>query len=117
MPAFKGKKSEITVHAQAEILNDQNRYTKVPFRCTFRKLPADQVEELRRLEREEGLDPSAAARENLVGWSDLLDEDNNPIEFSQDAVEEAMDLMAYRTAIQNAFIRAQYNVKLVNSKN
>lgn len=117
MAIFKGQKDQITVNVTAEVLTDNNRIMRVPFKATYRQLPASEVEDLAEQEKQGVVTTEGIVRANLLGWSDLRGEDNEPIEFTPENLDTALQIMAYKLALYHSFLRAQYGQKAVNVKN
>lgn len=87
---------------------------KHTFDGEFRRLPQSRINEiikvarateLGRLDDDEMLDDKAAAREILVGWSGVLDEDNNEIPFSEASLAQLLEL----PTIAGQIIKAWFN--------
>lgn len=87
-------------------------------KCTFdgelKRLPQSRINEiiklaraaeLGRLDDDEMLDDKAAAREILIGWSGVLDDDNNEIPFSEAALNQLLEI----PTVAGQIIKAWFN--------
>ena len=97
-PTFK---TRVEVHTP----NLKGGHDKSTFMAEFMRCDMEELEELRSLPQVDVL------RKKLVGWSDLVDEENNPVDFNQDTlvallrIPEAVDGLRY--AFWSSIIRAR----------
>lgn len=117
MPLFKGVKEQITVRVIVELLTDRNTIEQVKFRATFKKLKAAQCDELAKREMSQDVDMAEIVRENIVGWDGVEDADGEPVAFDDEAVNDILEYVEYRSALYEAFSRGQFSRKATNSKN
>ncbi|GGX52988.1 hypothetical protein [Undibacterium squillarum] len=108
-----------------EMAQDGGKVKKVEFKGKFLRLNNEQRkkidEELDDISRKEGEDYIDAAvlriSRFMVGWSDIVDEDNKPIEYSQEALREIAKGpvgMAFITAVTRAVTEIDAGIKAKN---
>jgi len=87
---------------------------KATFDGEFRRLPQSRINEiikvarageLGRLEEDEMLDDKTAAREILVGWSGVLDDENQEIPFSETSLSQLLEI----PTVAGQIIKAWFN--------
>lgn len=117
MTHFKGVRDKIRVKVTAELPADEGKVEKVPFVCVYRVPNVEQSRALIRDAETETINDDEIVREWIEGWDKLLDADNEPIEFSADALSEAMNIGPYRKAIVGGFMQVIFGREALRRKN
>lgn len=91
----------VTVHIPA----DGGKFTKATFTAEFRALAQDVIDgvldDLRSGDRDADF-----ARECLIGWSSVQDQDGSELPFSDEAKAKLLNIPYVRTALVNAFFES-----------
>jgi hypothetical protein len=97
-------KSKIIV----EILNQQGKHEKSDFMAEFTHVTMDELDELRKLPQKEVL------HQVLVGWTGLLDEQNEPVLYNPVNVEALLAIPQAFAALSEAFWASIFKAKEKN---
>ena len=96
--------SRVTV----ETPNQKGGFDKSPFNAEFRRCGMDEIEELRKLPQKEVLEKV------LVGWSDLIDDDNQPVDFNEDNLRALLNIPPALLALGAAFWESLFKAREKN---
>jgi hypothetical protein len=97
-----------TVTVKGELPNDQGKVDKFNFVAEFKRCDLDQLDELRKISQREVL------RDVLVGWSGLLDEDNQTVPYNSAAKDAVLAIPQAVFALIEAFWASVYKAKEKN---
>jgi hypothetical protein len=117
MSFLKGIKDTIEVRCEAIIEQGLERPVKVPFIAKYKKLKVDEAKELLDKAKNEEIRDEDIMNETLLGWRNMPGPDGNDVEFCEEALEEAMQHLGYRTALTDGFLEAQFGRKGALGKN
>ena len=115
MPIFRGQRNEVEVRVKVEfddlVGNGRTKYER--FVVRYRISPMTQFrEQMKMLTDTEDPQPELerdVVMQHVVGWSELYEEDGTtPIEYSPEALEEALEIAPYSTAIFTGMVQAHY---------
>ena len=96
--AFKlTQKPTFTVLVKVDTPNDKGGFDRSDFKAKFKRVTTDEMEEYRGKPQREVL------REVLVGWEDLLDENNVAVDFNSEHVEALLNVPPALTALAESF--------------
>jgi hypothetical protein len=99
---------------------DGGRREKHSFDAEFRRLPQSRINEIIKLARalelgrgdDEGLDDKTAAKEILIGWAGITDDNGKDVPFSEAALDQLLEI----PTIGGQIIRAWFNSMEVAKK-
>jgi len=111
---LKGVKNEVLVTVTAELLGDFGKKTKVTFKVRYRKLNHTDAQTLLDRLKGEEVTEEEVLRANVLGWSDLVGNDDQNVPFSDEAFAEMLEAQGYRRALVSGFMKQQYEVDLKN---
>ncbi len=116
MAILKGKKDQIAVKVVAELDGDLGKTIRVPFIAVYKKLTAEEARAVQeRLVG--GLSDEDLVREHLIEWRDMPGENGETVEFSAEALDEAMTMFGYLRALVNGYMEAQFGKEVLRRKN
>ncbi len=92
---------------------DGGRREKYSFDAEFKRLPQSRINEIIKLARalevgradDEMLDDKTAAREILIGWSGITDDNGKDVPFSESALDQLLEI----PTVAGQIIRAWFN--------
>lgn len=107
MSLLKKAPDTITVERTAKLELSEGKTQNVRFKATYRRLSHKEAQAT----HEETLaatksDDDVIARD-LMGWQ-MPGSDGNPVEFSEEAVEDAMAIREYRQELINGWLEVQF---------
>lgn len=136
MSFLKGYGDEIKVPAKAVILQDKLNKIEVPFIAVFKRLTSDQAREARgryevlerniaRVKKDPDLDLDTdvtalqvqEVREYLVRWENLPGQDGKDVEYSEETLEEVLNIPPYCAALCDAFLASIIGKEALRRKN
>lgn len=91
-----------------ELLNKQGRYEKSDFMAEFKRLNGDQLNDVRELPQRDVL------KEVLVGWSGLIDENNDDVPFNAATFEAVLAIPQAFAALAQGYWDSIYKAKEKN---
>jgi hypothetical protein len=104
------KKPTFTWPVNAAVVGDKGQYTKVSFTAEFKRVTQAEIDELLerlRAEAEENkLTDRALADELLVGFTDVADEEGQPLEYSQTNKELLLNVPGIASVVAQTFFKA-----------
>jgi len=114
---FKGSRDKIKVKCTAENIVDGSRINKVSFSCIYKALPNSEARQVLQGSKDGDISDLDIVNRYLVGWEDVLDDDDQPIEYTPENVESAMEVTAYRAAIITGFMQSMFGREILKQKN
>jgi hypothetical protein len=108
-----------------ELPADGGRKEKFSFDGEFRRLPQSRINEIIKIARamqfgrspdDEELDDKTAAREILVGWTGVVDDDGKEIPFSEAALGQLLEIPTIGAQIIKAWFESMELAKKPTSK-
>lgn len=90
---------------ETEVTGENGVRTAVKFDIQFKRLSSDQHKELAARIPAESMNDADIAREVVVGWRGVADEENNQIEFSAENFDKMLQL-GFATSIVVHFFRS-----------
>jgi hypothetical protein len=93
---------------------DGGKFKRETFDAEFRRLSQSRLDEIRELSRTEGVTDPEVAREVLVGWSGIKDDDGEDVPFSESALEQLLDVPMLATAIVAKYFESLQGAKAKN---
>lgn len=107
--AFKiAQKPSYEVTVKVSTPNDKNGFDTSDFKAKFKRVGMEELDELRKLPQKEVL------QRVMVGFSDLLDEDNAQIDFNEINFNALMDIPQAQSACSEAFWESIFKAKAKN---
>lgn len=116
MSFLKGVKDQVEVHISVVVAGDLGKKIKVPFKATFQRLSVQDANDVMQKCANEEMTDEDVLRSYLVGWRDLKGANDEEVEFSEDALTEALAVREYRTALIDAYMQVQHG-RSFDSKN
>jgi hypothetical protein len=96
--AFKiSKKPSWTAPVTVETPNTKGGHDLSKFYAEFKRVTNDEIDELRKLPQRE------VQEAVLVGWSEFLDDDNNPVDFNNDTLVVLLNIPEALYGLTQAF--------------
>ncbi len=108
---FKGSRTEVTLPLKAECLSPTGGSTVVSFKGKFKVINTDEQKELRDAIQNKSMTGEDVIRRLLVGWADVQDQENQPIEFSEENLEAALLNPFYLDALGEGALVIVYGKK------
>lgn len=108
-----------------EIPADGGRKEKATFDGEFRRLPQSRINEIIKLARamelgrtseDEDLDDKTAAKEILIGWSGVVDDDGKDIPYSEAALNQLLEIPTVGAQIIRAWFESMELAKKPTSR-
>ncbi|MDF3024803.1 MAG: hypothetical protein K0R10_2164 [Alphaproteobacteria bacterium] len=96
--------SRVTV----ETPNQKGGFDRSAFNVEFRRAGMDEIEELKKLPGKEVMEKV------LVGWSELLDDDNQPVDFNDDNLRALLNIPPALLAMSAAFWESLFKAREKN---
>jgi hypothetical protein len=97
-----------TVTVKVELPNDRDGFDKSEFKAKFKRCTVAELDDLREKPMDEAL------KSVLVGYSNLLDEDNKEVEFNDDNLNALLAIPQARIALNEAFWLSIFKAKEKN---
>lgn len=92
---------------QLEIPVDGGKHEKQTFDAEFKRIPQSKIKEiLDGIKSESITDDVALARDLMVGWAGVKDNENNDIPFSEKSFSELLDIPGVAGAIVKTFFES-----------
>lgn len=97
---LKGQKEEITLKLTAKVEQDAGKTIPVRFTATYKKPSVEETKAvIASFEGEEGRDDLEVALEWIVGFGDIFNIDDQPVDFSPENLAIVMNVREYRKAL------------------
>ena len=96
------------VKVSVETPNDNNGFDKSTFTAEFKRVSTEQLDEIQKKTKKE------VVNDVLIGFSDLLDEDNKPVEYDDDSRAALLAIPQAVSALADAFLSSIFKVKEKN---
>tara|TARA_Y100000593_G_scaffold92981_1_gene186250 strand:- start:858 stop:1211 length:354 start_codon:yes stop_codon:yes gene_type:complete len=96
---------------------DDGKYETLKFSCEFKRIKQSQIEEYQKQFQDMKTALAASrkcAKEVVVGWKDILDEENNQIEFSTKTLDLLLETPMLAQTIAVAYIGSLNEEKAKN---
>jgi hypothetical protein len=101
---------------------DNGRREKSTFDAEYRRLPQSRLNEIGRIARavengdaaEDELDAQTLAREILIGWTGVVDDNGKEVPFSEAALGQLLEIPSVATQIVRAFYESYEDAKRKN---
>jgi hypothetical protein len=107
--AFKiTQKPSFSVRIKVDTPNDKNGFDRSEFVAKFKRVSMDEVQELKKLEQRE------VQQKVLVAWDELIDDDNNPVDFNEDNLAALLNIPQALTALAEGFWSSVFKAKEKN---
>lgn len=108
--AFKlAQKNSYKVKVKVQTPNDNNGFDTSEFTAEFKRVGMQELEQLKDLTQKEVI------KTVLVGFADLLDEDNKAVDFNEVNVDSLLDIPQAQLALTEAFWSSIFKAKEKNS--
>jgi len=117
MSIFKGAKNQISVKVTAELMQDYGKRLKVPFVVVYRKLSASEAKAVIDQLKADEIGDVEVVTDNLIEWRDMPGPDGETVDFTPDALTEALEIDGYRLALVDGFMQVQFGRGVVRQKN
>ena len=91
-----------------------NKYKTETFTGEFKRLPQSRIKEIMKQIENDQMGDKDLAKEVLVGWKDVSDENGNEIPFSEATLEKLLDVQLVAGSIARAFIESISGAKIKN---
>ena len=100
---------------KVELAVDNGKYEKQSFDAEFKRLPQSKIEEIvGKIRSEEITSDVLLARDLIVGWRGVLDDQGNEVPFSEAMKDQLLDVPTVASSIVSAFFEATTKAKLKN---
>ncbi len=96
------------VKVTVETPNDSNGFDRSTFTAEFKRVSTDQLDEIQKKTKKEVVD------EVLVGFSDLVDEDNKSVEYNDETRAALLAIPQAVKALADGFLSSIFNAKEKN---
>ena len=117
MSIFKGAKDQIALKVTAQMMQDYGKVLKVPFVAVYKKLsPSEAKAVMERVQAEE-IGDTEVVTEHLIEWRDMPGAEGADLDFSPEALAEALETDGYRRALVEGFMEVQFGRETVRRKN
>lgn len=98
---------------------DDGKHEKVNFKCKFKRIKQTEVEKYQQKFSTTDLKKMfEAARECakkvVVGWTDVMDEDGNQIDFNEENLNELLEIPALSIAVSTSYVNSLTEAKRKN---
>jgi len=98
---------------------DDGKHQKVDFKCKFKRIKQTEVEKYQQKFSTTDLKKMfEAARECakkvVVGWTDVMDEDGNQIDFNEENLNELLEIPALSIAVSTSYVNSLTEAKRKN---
>lgn len=114
MSFLKGAKDEALVNVRVEVTGDLGKKIVIPFKARFRRYRFTEAQELLRRSRDGELTDDQLIRQVLIDWREMPGADGEEVPFSQEALDEALEIVGYRVGLVKAFMGQQYEIDAKN---
>ena len=91
-----------------ETPNQRGGFDKSSFAAEFKRCGMDEIEDLKKLPQKEVL------QQVLVGWSDLIDDDNQPVDFNDVNLRALLNISPALLALGAAFWESLFKAREKN---
>lgn len=99
--------NEYSWPVEVKIPKERGGLETIRFDARYRRLPQDRIDEMIAQNREAQITDEALAREVLVGWSGITDENNDPYLFSEENRDALLaNVVGLRSAVVRAFFES-----------
>lgn len=107
--AFKiAQKNTYKVKVKVQTPNDNNGFDTSDFTAEFKRVGMQELEQLKELAQREVI------QKVLVGYADLLDEENKPVDYNELNVSVLLDIPQAQLALTEAFWSSIFKAKEKN---
>jgi hypothetical protein len=107
--AFKiAQKPTFVARIKVETPNQKGGFDRSEFLAEFKRVSQSEVDELRKEPQKEVLEKV------LVGWSELLDDDNQALDFNEDNLQVLLNIPQALLALRDGFWESVYKAKEKN---
>lgn len=120
MGFLKGSKDEVTIHIVTRIEVDLGQIIAVPYKATYKRPTVAEAKEVAEQCQAKSMTDDDVIARYLVNITDLVGEDNQPVEFSPELVTEMMAHKDYRASLVDGYLRISTDKKLyelIHAKN
>lgn len=108
---FKGSRNDTLLPLKAECLGPNGAVHVVNFKGRFRLVPADEQKELRQALADKTMTGEEIIRRILIGWQDVFDTENEPVEFTSENLDAALQNPFYLDAFGEGALLIIYGKK------
>lgn len=107
--AFKiAQKPTFIARIKVETPNQKGGFDRSEFQAEFKRVGMEEIDDLRKL-------PQAEVQEKvLVGWTELIDEDNKPVDFNEDNLRVLINIPQALAALGEGFWGSLFKAKEKN---
>lgn len=107
--AFKiAQKNSYKVAVKVQTPNDKNGFDTSEFTAEFKRVGMAELEQIKELTQKEVI------KKVLVGFTDLLDEDNNALDYNETNVDALLDIPQAQLALTEAYWSSIFKAKAKN---
>lgn len=96
---FKGTRKEVTLPLIAECINPSGGKYPVHIKGRFRVIDREEQELLRQQLKDNQISLGAAIKKVIVGWDDVRDANDQPIDFNEENLDAALNNPYYFDAL------------------
>lgn len=107
--AFKiTQKPTFTSRVKVETPNNKGGFDRSDFLVEFKRVGMDEIEELKKLPQKEVMEKV------IVGWTELIDDHNNPVDFNEDNLLVLLNISPAIMALSDAFWTSLFKAREKN---
>lgn len=119
MPLYLKKSDTYTWPINFKMPIDNGKHQTVKFQCKFQRLKQSEIEDYQKRLSVTDLDAlfktsRECAKKVIVGWVDVLDEDENEIEFNENNLDVLLELPTLAIAVSTTYINSLTEAKVKN---
>lgn len=101
-----GQSDRFSYPVKVDLPADGGKHTTYTFDAVFRRLDREQFQRIVTRAQAGELDDVDLARDVLLGWAGVMDEDDKPLPFSEEAREALLNVWPVLPAVIGAFMEA-----------
>lgn len=110
---FKGSRDSVMLPLTAKCWTEAGGIYNINFKGRFRRPNQDERREIAEGIRSEALRDDDVVEKLLIGWADVKDKDDEPIEFTPENVAAALQEPAYREALVRGALTMIYGKEIM----
>lgn len=111
---FKGSRSEVLLPVKAECLGPTGVTHVVNFKVKYRVPNTDEQKEFRQALEDKSMTGEEILCKLVIGWEDVKDKNDEPIEFTPENLEAAMKAPPYLDAMGEGALLLIYGKKVMD---
>lgn len=114
---FKGSRDSVQLRVTAKCPTDDSREIPIHFKARYRCPDQDERREIAEGARDKTLTDDDIVDRLLIGWEDVKDKNDEPIEFTPENVSAAMQFPPYREALVEGAVQLVFGKEILRAKN